>query len=971
MKIIRTFQIITGIVATGIFSYATFSQNKVDAHQAEQEGYFTNPASVINGFVFTDNTANKIYFAGNGDVTIPANTPGCGRYFSVSPDKAKIGYKKINTDGMQLPAVLDIQTLNIAELSEPVDLCGQVSFSDNGKTAYTIGNDLYVTDGNGNIETYPLGTYSNIAPISPDGNSDVFNDDDDQLFLLSLATGNTEKITDDLCGYAFPRWSPDGSKLLYSSLPGKLKIYDVTTRNTYDLGKGSNPSWTNDSQYILFNVVSSSGSEFIGSEIFMAKFDGSEITQLTNTGSINEMFPSSYGNSVIFSTYKDQGIFSAVFTKENRIQITDTLYISPQKNELSKKIVKHFPPKNDKAVTMIPGQAPYVNQVYDTPDWHDGSGSCAPTTAIMAIGYYNRLPYWDITCSWPYTHTSHYGAYVADLYRFNELYYNTYADAYGTDAYGGYGYMWGNGSPYSYMASYLNNHDISSVLSESTTFQDVLDEIDAGYPFPLCNLLSTAGHLTLTVGYVNGQHTLIFNDPYGDKNDGSWPNYNGQDAYYDWPGYNNGYENLNTIAWTVTAESSQPVYNDTIIDDVYYNHGFYMYNQYPSHMRYFRDNATGGYNDHFWYTYTSTSTTIDTCYVTWTPNLPSDGDYEVSVYIPVSNANANTAQYKVFYNGGDQTVVIDQAPCYGEWVSLGIFPFLTGTSAYVRLGDGTGVAGQKIAFDAAKWINVTQPAAIAAFDASPTSICEGNSVQYTNTSINAAGYNWTFDGGMPSTSSQTDPMVTYSSSGTYDVILIATGPGGSDTLTMTNYITVNPVAIAGFSVSDTLVFLPSAFVTFTNTSSNATFYFWDFGDSDTSSDQNPWHNYTSAGYYTVTLIAYNAQCGNDTLVMTDCIHVDFASFVTEMNSDNEIIVGTNPSGNNFIITCELKEQGLVEAELYDVLGNDICILQKKSLQKGWHEIIISGERMHLSKGIYFLRISLGNEIFMKKIIYQK
>ena len=103
-------------------------------------------------------------------------------------------------------------------------------------------------------------------------------------------------------------------------------------------------------------------------------------------------------------------------------------------------------------------------------------------------------------------------------------------------------------------------------------------------------------------------------------------NFYGKNSYYDWPGYNNGYSNLNSIAWTVTAEGSEVAYNDTIIDDVFYNHGFYMYNQSPSHMKYFHDMTTGGYNNHFWYTSTSASTTVDTCYVKWTPTLPADGD---------------------------------------------------------------------------------------------------------------------------------------------------------------------------------------------------------------------------------------------------------------------------------------------------------------------------------------------------------
>lgn len=1124
-----------------IFSISafSFSQEKLDAYQIENSGYFTHPSITKQGLVFTDNAASKIYLLQNKEILVIANTPGCGRYYTVSPDKTKIGFKKINPDGMQVPAVIDLQTLKVTELSDAVDLCGQVSFSNDGKMAYTIGSNLYVVDKNENVKTYFLGIYSNIVPVSTDGNSAVYNNDSDQLFVIDLATGQTKQITDNSQGYMLPQWSPDGSKILFSTLSGTLMVYNKITDVTYIIGTGENGSWSDDSQKIIYDVIASDDFEFNGSDLYMTKYDGSSVARLTNTSGTNEMFPSFADNgTVVFSTYERREIIAAEYNQDfSGILSADTLVKSLQPVGMTNNQSDQFTQKLLKADTKISGDAPYLHQMYDTPDWHHGSGSCAPTTAAMALAYYNRLPYWDITVSSPSSHISHYGSYVADMYRYGEVYYNTVSQTSGgEDAWGGYGYMWGLGSPNSYMATYIQNHDVTSVHSTTTTFAEVQAEVDQSYPFPICSLLSTAGHLTLTVGYVNGQHTLIFNDPYGDKNDGSWPNYNGKDSYYDWPGYNNGYQNLNTMAWTVTSESSEAVYNDTIIDDVYYNHGFYINNQGVALMRYYRDSKTGGYNGHYWWTYTSSSTTTDTCYVSWTPTIPTAGDYEVFAYIPTANASATSARYKIYYNGGNQTVIVNQAPIYGDWVSLGTFPFLAGTSGYVRLGDAAGVQSQKIAFDAMKWVNVTQPAAVASFTASAT-VCEGNSVQYTNTSTNATSYSWTFEGGSPATSTQTNPLIMYSNPGTYDVILVATGPGGSDTLSMTNYIAVNspataafsvsdtlvylpsanvtftnasgsataynwdfgdgntstqqnpshayistgyytvmlvainsqcgndtayalvhvqnplpvagfnadqttvcegtnvqftssssnatnyswafaggtpssstqqnpsvlysnagtysvqlvatgsggsdtllmqnyitvdPAALAQFSTNDTLVFLPSAFVTFTNTSSNATSYLWDFGDGTASTDQNPWHNYVSAGYYTIILIAYNSQCGNDTLIMTGYIHVDVASSVTEMNpGDEEIVVRPNPSDGDFVIIYELKDQETVEVKLYDVLGNEISVLGKTLQQQGKHEIFVRGGQMNLSKGIYLLKICMGNEVFRKKIIYQK
>jgi PKD repeat protein len=48
-------------------------------------------------------------------------------------------------------------------------------------------------------------------------------------------------------------------------------------------------------------------------------------------------------------------------------------------------------------------------------------------------------------------------------------------------------------------------------------------------------------------------------------------------------------------------------------------------------------------------------------------------------------------------------------------------------------------------------------------------------------------------------------------------------------------------------------------VTFTNTSTNADSYLWEFGDGNTSTEANPVHTYAGAGVYTVRLTATNAH----------------------------------------------------------------------------------------------------------------
>ncbi len=83
-------------------------------------------------------------------------------------------------------------------------------------------------------------------------------------------------------------------------------------------------------------------------------------------------------------------------------------------------------------------------------------------------------------------------------------------------------------------------------------------------------------------------------------------------------------------------------------------------------------------------------------------------------------------------------------------------------------------------------------APLANFTGSPTSICVGQTVTFTNTSTGSGNtYSWTFQGGTPGTSTAANPTVTYNTPGTYTVTLVATNNNGSNTKTQTGYITVS------------------------------------------------------------------------------------------------------------------------------------------------------------------------------------
>ena len=92
---------------------------------------------------------------------------------------------------------------------------------------------------------------------------------------------------------------------------------------------------------------------------------------------------------------------------------------------------------------------------------------------------------------------------------------------------------------------------------------------------------------------------------------------------------------------------------------------------------------------------------------------------------------------------------------------------------------------------------------VADFTASAQEICVGSTVTFTDTSTNyPGGWNWTFAGGTPSTSTAQNPTITYNTPGVYNVTLVATNFNGNDTEVKNSYIIVYEMPLAeGFICS--------------------------------------------------------------------------------------------------------------------------------------------------------------------------
>ncbi|MNK18571.1 Leupeptin-inactivating enzyme 1 precursor [compost metagenome] len=163
---------------------------------------------------------------------------------------------------------------------------------------------------------------------------------------------------------------------------------------------------------------------------------------------------------------------------------------------------------------------------------------------------------------------------------------------------------------------------------------------------------------------------------------------------------------------------------------------------------------------------------------------------------------------------------------------------------------------------------IVHPLPTVNFNSSATDGCAPVSITFTNTSqVNSVNCVWTFEGGntVNTCGSVTEQFET---AGVYGVTLTITdGNGCTNSLTKADMITVYPEVDASFDVNVYQQSVLYPVFQFTNTSTNATEYTWEFGDGTTSSQVNPTHTYDETpGVYHIILYASNPAGCNDSAV---------------------------------------------------------------------------------------------------------
>lgn len=222
-----------------------------------------------------------------------------------------------------------------------------------------------------------------------------------------------------------------------------------------------------------------------------------------------------------------------------------------------------------------------------------------------------------------------------------------------------------------------------------------------------------------------------------------------------------------------------------------------------------------------------------------------DNQYSDTLEVKVSN-NCGLSWTSIYSKGG--TTLSTSAgtlqansftPTATQWRkdTIDISTLTAGQSNVMFSFVNRGHYGQTLYLDN---INLAFPTPTINFTMPSTSVCAGTTISFTNTSLGAANYTWTMNGGSPAVSNATNGIVVYSSPGIYSITL--TGINGTSTASITQ--TINVISNPTITVNSPSICLGNSVVL---TASGANTYTWVAGPTTSSISVTP----TTTTLYTV------------------------------------------------------------------------------------------------------------------------
>lgn len=217
------------------------------------------------------------------------------------------------------------------------------------------------------------------------------------------------------------------------------------------------------------------------------------------------------------------------------------------------------------------------------------------------------------------------------------------------------------------------------------------------------------------------------------------------------------------------------------------------------------------------------------------------------IMIEYTGNAATSANYDWNFDGGVVTLGSGQGPYSVHWTSEG-----DKTITLEVYEDGC--ESDSVFLD----ISVN-PTPAADFGVVEQGGCVPFTVDFENLSqslIPETTFEWDFGNG--DQSMEENPTYTYNSVGEYDVTLTVWNEGCNDSKTITDFISVNPVPAADFSVDPTLTSIEDPTISFNDLSSgDPVEWIWNLDDGTIINDKQFTYTYSDTGVYNIKLVVYN------------------------------------------------------------------------------------------------------------------